>query len=153
MSNPNNYDPATSRYGVRNNVMRETFDYIKQHPNSTSTDVCAALSKRGFNAKSVSAIVAQMLRAAYVKRDENRKLVMLIDEYTPIKYHHKKKGAPTVSGIAALKPDTSKHEGVAKSQHVLQTDSWTPMMVVDYLTLRQARQVYDYLHEFFGGKK
>ena len=155
-------------FEVQNNVTRVTFDYIKLHPGTTSTAASRDLAKHGFKESSVTALMAQFVRAGLAVRDNNHGYRVTVDEYTPMKAaqkYAKKVKAPTKvkpattndhkrpqattpqnDGIAALQPE-------ATSKRVVNTIVFgkPPEEVVKHMNVIQARELYDYLKKMFGG--
>jgi len=152
-------------FEVQNNVTRVTFDYIKLHPGTTSTAASRDLVKHGFKESSVTALMAQFVRAGLATRDNNHGYRVTVDEYTPMKASAKyaKKSSPKPKatandhkrpltttpqndGIAALQPE-------ATSKRVVNTIVFgkPPEEVVKHMNVIQARELYDYLKKIFGG--
>ena len=146
-------------FAVTNNVSRETFNYIKNHPNLTTAEVARALVKQGFKDGSVTSICAQLSKQGQVLKDERTKrLVALADEYSPLKpsTHFKtgkpkkaeSKKAPQNAGLAAIAPQEKERKEPTKSGL---TRHFDPHDIVDTLSVMQARQLYDLLKAIFGG--
>ena len=146
-------------FEVQNNVTRVTFDYIKLHPGTTSTAASRDLAKHGFKESSVTALMAQFVRAGLAVRDNNHGYRVTVDEYTPMKAANKytkktvvkakltpKVREPQNDGIAALQPE-------ATSKRVVNTIVFgkSPEDVIKHMTVFQARELYDYLKKIFGG--
>jgi len=146
-------------FEVQNNVTRVTFDYIKLHPGTTSTAASRDLAKHGFKESSVTALMAQFVRAGLAVRDNNHGYRVTVDEYTPMKASAKyakktvvkakpapKAREPQNDGIAALQPE-------ATSKRVVNTIVFgkPPEEVVKHMNVIQARELYDYLKKMFGG--
>ena len=146
-------------FEVQNNVTRVTFDYIKLHPGTTSTAASRDLAKHGFKESSVTALMAQFVRAGLAVRDNNHGYRVTVDEYTPMKASAKyakktvvkakpapKAREPQNDGIAALQPE-------ATSKRVVNTIVFgkPPEEVIKHMTVLQARELYDYLKKIFGG--
>ena len=146
-------------FEVQNNVTRVTFDYIKLHPGTTSTAASRDLAKHGFKESSVTALMAQFVRAGLAVRDNNHGYRVTVDEYTPMKASAKyakktvvkakpapKAREPQNDGIAALQPE-------ATSKRVVNTIVFgkPPEEVIKHMTVLQARELYDYLKKVFGG--
>lgn len=126
MANPNpviNHAQDKPHFGVSNNIMRTTFDHIKNNNSLFTSDHIRLLVKQGFKENSVTAVIYQLIRAGQVARDANGWLSVTQDAYTPIKVAQKsvkvaeqqdqrrKKVTPIKrrepsEGIAALNPDT-----------------------------------------------
>jgi hypothetical protein len=148
-------------FAIQNNVTRVTFDYIKLHPGTTAAAASRDLTKHGFKESSVTALMAQFVRAGLATRDNNHGYRVMVDEYIPMKAAHKYTKKPAVkakpaskahahepqsSGIAALQPE-------AVSKRVVNTIVFgkTPEEVIKHMTVLQARELYDYLKKIFGG--
>jgi hypothetical protein len=146
-------------FAIQNNVTRVTFDYIKLHPGTTAAAASRDLIKHGFKESSVTALMAQFVRAGLATRDNNHGYRVTVDEYTPMKASAKytKKDAvkakpapkarePQNDGIAALHPE-------ATSKRVVNTIVFgkPPEEVVKHMNVIQARELYDYLKKMFGG--
>ena len=146
-------------FAIQNNVTRVTFDYINLHPGTTAAAASRDLIKHGFKESSVTALMAQFVRAGLATRDNNHGYRVTVDEYTPMKASAKytKKDAvkakpapkarePQNDGIAALHPE-------ATSKRVVNTIVFgkPPEEVVKHMNVIQARELYDYLKKMFGG--
>ena len=146
-------------FTIQNNVTRVTFDYIKSHPGTTAAAASKDLVKNGFKESSVTALMAQFVRAGLATRDNNHGYRVTVDEYVPMKASAKytKKDAvkakpapkarePQNDGIAALHPE-------ATSKRVVNTIVFgkPPEEVVKHMNVIQARELYDYLKKMFGG--
>ena len=146
-------------FAIQNNVTRVTFDYIKSHPGTTAAAASKDLVKNGFKESSVTALMAQFVRAGLATRDNNHGYRVTVDEYTPMKASAKyakkdvvkakpapKAREPQNDGIAALHPE-------ATSKRVVNTIVFgkPPEEVVKHMNVIQARELYDYLKKMFGG--
>ncbi len=146
-------------FAIQNNVTRVTFDYIKLHPGTTAAAASRDLTKHGFKESSVTALMAQFVRAGLATRDNNHGYRVTVDEYVPMKASVKytKKSAvkakpapkarePQNDGIAALQPE-------ATSKRVVNTIVFgkPPEEVIKHMNVIQARELYDYLKKMFGG--
>ena len=150
-------------FAIQNNVTRVTFDYIKLHPGTTAAAASRDLTKHGFKESSVTALMAQFVRAGLAVRDNNHGYRVTVDEYTPMKASakyakkavkvkpattndHKRPQATAGDGIAALQPE-------ATSKRVVNTIVFgkPPEEVIKHMTVLQARELYDYLKKIFGG--
>jgi hypothetical protein len=154
-------------FPIRNNVTRATFNYIHAHPQTTSQAAVRDLEKQGYKASSVTALFAQMTRSNLIVRDVNGGYRALVDEYIPMKNNQKratpKKLIKAHSKVKPAKATESKAVGIA----ALQTDgaeaqvtkrvittiirSRTPEDILNDMNVRQAKELYDYLKNLFGG--
>ena len=148
-------------FAIQNNVTRVTFDYIKLHPGTTAAAASRDLTKHGFKESSVTALMAQFVRAGLAVRDNNHGYRVTVDEYVPMKASAKyaKKTAtkakpaskpkatePQSEGIAALQPE-------ATAKRIVNTIVFgkTPQDVIKNMTVFQAKELYEYLKKLFGG--
>lgn len=153
-------------FPIKNNVTRVVFDYVKLHPGTTATAACKDLVKNGYKESSVTALMAQFVRAGLAVRDNNHGYRVVVDEYTPMKASqkyvnknvksakvkpattsdHKRPQATANDGIAALQP-----EATAKRVTNILVFGKPPEEVIKNMTVLQARELYDYLKKIFGG--
>jgi excinuclease UvrABC ATPase subunit len=77
-----------NKFSVSNNVMRTTFNYIRDNKNSTRKSVLAALAKQGFKESSVNSVISQLGRSKQVHKNFDGTLHAINAEYKPI--HQKK---------------------------------------------------------------
>ena len=151
-------------FPIKNNVTRATFDYVKQHPGTTSTAACKDLVKQGYKGSSITALMAQFVRSGQAVRDNNHGYRVLVDEYIPMKAAQKYTKKPKAhSKIKPAKATESKAVGIA----ALQTDgaeaqvtkrvmttiirARTPEDILNDMTVLQAKELYEYLKKLFGG--
>ena len=102
------------RFGVTNNVSRETFNYVKDNPGSTRKEIIAALELRNFVEKSTSSLLSQMVRQKMM-HITNGLYYADIPEYVPIKTHKpvKSKGlVPAREPVKEKRKYTKKSEGI-----------------------------------------
>lgn len=145
-STPMTAPKTTYPFAVSNNVCRVTFDYVKNHAGTTATEAATALVKRGYKHSSVTSLMAQMVRQGMMRKD-GFKYFTIKDEYAPLKGKYKEKKlaklAKEQGGIATL----PKVKPVA-APAVVATP--TARDIVDTLTLREARELYNELYKYFG---
>jgi hypothetical protein len=146
-------------FAIQNNVTRVTFDYIKLHPGTTSAAASRDLVKHGFKESSVTALMAQFVRAGLAVRDNNHGYRVTVDEYTPMKASAKYTKKPAVKAKPAPKEREPQNDGIAAlqpeatSQRVVNTIVFgkTPEEVIKHMNVFQAKELYDYLKQLFGG--
>jgi hypothetical protein len=137
-------------FGVTNNVTRVTFEHVKNHPGHTASEVAHALVKRGYKPASVTSLMAQMTRQGMMRKD-GLKYYVAQDEYTPLKARSTRKSQAkkaVVGGIATL--PKIKPEIRPEIQPLVIP---TAQDIVDTLTLREARELYNELCKYFGDEK
>jgi hypothetical protein len=146
-------------FEVQNNVTRVTFDYIKLHPGTTSAAASKDLVKHGFKESSVTALMAQFVRAGLATRDNNHGYRVTVDEYKPMKASAKYAKKTVVKAKPALKAREPQNDGIAAlqpeatSKRVVNTIVFgkPPEEVIKHMNVIQARELYDYLKKVFGG--
>ena len=181
MANPNpvvNVAPNKKGFGVSNNVVRVTFETIRDNPHHTAPEYVEMLAKKGFKASSTSSLIYQLIRTHQVHRDDEKRLSVTSDEYTPISYKTQKQlrnkeaiepptqqdkrkvvivkrrtTEDTVQGIAALKADSGEDRVIGMSPALgASYKAFHPSAIVDNLSVLHARELYDYLKKIFTGE-
>ena len=151
-------------FPIKNNVTRVVFDYVKLHPGTTAAAACKDLAKNGYKESSVTALMAQFVRANLAVRDNNHGYRVVVDEYVPMKAaqkytkkpkaHSKVKPAKATEskavGIAALQTDGAEAQ-VTKRVMTTIIRSRTPEDILNDMNVRQAKELYEYLKKLFGG--
>jgi len=102
---------------ITNNVMRETFQCIKDNPGLRNKDISEIMLKKGFKPSSVTSIPSQLFHAKQVDRrdSEGRKgarYYAIVDEYQPMGQTDKKKMAVLKKKVEELK-QVAKGKGIA----------------------------------------
>jgi hypothetical protein len=157
-------------FQTTNNVTRVTFDFVRNNPAMTRTEVGKELAKQGFNNKSVSSLLGQMLRQGML-RETNKLLYANANEYTPIKASSTKKvqqapaPMPERKRVTIVNTRTGEvippvpRMGIASLPATQMTTAlhttpverpWETSDVIDKLTVRQAMAVYSELRNIFG---
>lgn len=138
--------PVTkNQFGVSNNVTRITFDYVKNNPGVTATEAAVALGKQGFKASSVTSIMAQMARSGTMRK-EKYKYFAVADDYTPIKVWKKTdKTLKVEKAIATVEKLAEKAWQGPKEKPTITVQS-----IVENMTMREARELYNELGKYFG---
>lgn len=140
-SKPMTAPKSTYPFAVSNNVCRVTFEYVKNHAGTTATQAATALVKRGYKHSSVTSLMAQMTRQGQMRK-EGFKYYVTQDEYAPLKSTRAVKATKkaVAGGIATL----------PKVKSVAVAVKPTARDIVDTLTLREARELYNELYKYFG---
>jgi len=128
-----------------NNLSKDIFNYIRVHSGAcTGVDVKNAMEAAGYNKISVYSLITQMKRAKMIKEIDGSLRALLV-RYKPVRRTYKKHNdAPKAdAGIAALPS--------AATAPMIKT-TWDAATILDHLSIRQARALYDELHRMFGGK-
>jgi len=154
--------PNGKKYFVTTtNVSRRTFNYVRDNPGCATREVVKALQAEGLNPTSVTSLVSQMARQGFLRRDEDGRYHAVSKEYVPIKTSVRKKLTKAQEAkekkpmvVITRKAQTSDvtevmRERVAQGK-AAPVQEFSAEVFVDRLTLREARQVYVYLRNFFA---
>ncbi len=137
-------------FKTTNNVTRSTFNYVKNNPGNTRTQITVALEAQGFNPSSTTSLVAQMIKQGHM-RETNGAVFAAQPEYTPIKAtrNKKAKAQPAVKEKAQAKP---RPKFVPPTEAPVQINAaWDAETLLNNLSIKQARALYDELRKIFGG--
>jgi hypothetical protein len=136
---------------VTNNVTRVTFEYVRDNPGKNRVEVAKALEKQGYKPGSVSSLLGQMIKQGMM-RESAHLLYVMTNEYTPLK------GSKVVKALAA-KPQEQQRKIVTitrKAAPVAEptpqiNSAWDAEVMLNNLSIKQARALYDELRKIFGG--
>jgi hypothetical protein len=142
--------PTKPYFTVTNNVTRITFDYVRDNPGKTRTEVAKALEKQGYKPGSVSSLLGQMIKQGLI-RESAHLLYAMANEYAPLK------GSKAVKALAAKPQEqqrkivtiTRKAAPVAEPTPVVK--EWSPDDVIDKLTVHQAIALFKALRNVLVG--
>lgn len=132
-------------FKTSNNVSRETFNYIKDNPGVTRTQVAKAMADRGFKKSSAFALSSQFARQGMVRRVDSGLFVTQSD-YTPVKSSKKIKEAK-VTKVTAQKVQAAIME--APVPLAVSHDTSVKTML-SRMSVLQAREMYDELKKIFA---
>jgi hypothetical protein len=158
---------------IKNNVMRETFNFINNNPGMTCKMIATRMEKDGFKPSSVTSVVSQLWRSEQLQKDgityrtavpeylpmsasTNARITRLKKRVEELKVVAKSKGITALpvksGGIAALAPmpapELPKYRPRPEASHVKPFD---PKDILNPLTVYQARALYNELEAMFGG--
>ena len=152
-------------FQTTNNVSRETFNYVRDNPGITRVKAMEDLTAKGYNPRSISALLSQMMAQGMLTGDTQTGMYTSQNEYTPVKAYkvfrapvkaaapQRKKVIVTPLGkrkAGEAKTLKEKKEALLKAPAAY-TPEWSPRTVLDGLSVIQARAVYDELKKLFGG--
>jgi len=142
--------PATKPYfTVTNNVTRVTFDYVRDNPGKTRKEIAIALEKQGFKTGSVTSLLGQMVKQGLFRESANL-LYVTTGEYTPLKSSKKMKALEEKSQAPQGKVVTIVRK--PKDEPTPQINAaWDAETLLNNLSIKQARALYDELRKIFGG--
>lgn len=157
-----------------NNVVRSTFNCVRDNPGSTRSEIANILESQGYKRNSVQSLLGQMIKQNQV-RQTNELLYVNQPEYTPLKSgammarkklreESKPKRTYVKRNAAAKAAAYEEHENynphaveaIPKTKRVASTntllaDTFDAQKFVDGMTLGQAKAVYDALSKIFRG--
>jgi hypothetical protein len=138
-------------FTVTNNVTRVTFDYVRDNPGKTRKEVAVALEARGYKSSSVTSLLGQMVKQGLFRESANL-LYVTTGEYTPLKSSKKMRALeekPQAPQRKIVNITRRAAPEVAPTPHI---DSMLdPVMLLNNMSIRQARALYDELRKIFGG--
>jgi len=151
-------------FTVTNNVCRATFECILDNPGKTRTEIGVMLEKDGFKRSSTTSLMGQMVKQGLVL-DSHGLMYANSMEYKPLK--SAKVWANYVAKQAAEAPKRKRIEIVNKrTGEVITTggtiaastlpmpqinSTWDADVMLNSLSIVQARALYDSLRKIFGG--
>jgi hypothetical protein len=138
---PTTMTPPTSKR-ITSNSTRRTFDYILHNPGRTRAQVITALEADGVLPQSSTSLVSTFIINGNV-RETDGLLYAAQTEYAPLK---RPKPAPE----RAMAKDATP-EAPVQSVAPAEPEPFSVAAILDTLTVRQARAVYDELKHIFGG--
>lgn len=138
----------TIHHNVTTNVTRATFELIASNPvGITRPEATARLIARGYKANSVSSLIGQMLTQRLVREVEGY-LFANQKEYTPLKPAL----AKLTNGKRAQRTGTPRPrpQWVAPAEVAPTPPTTDTASIIDSMSIKQARAVYDELKKIFG---
>lgn len=133
--------PAKKSLPIRNNVMRETFNYILNHPGLTAKIISHHMENMGFKPSSVTSVVSQLKRTGQVVKQG--------DEYVAVASAYIPMGAARKANNKGIK-DIPRQGLKDLSQEPPKTKQQDPLEIVKHMNVYQARELYDHLRCMFG---
>ena len=138
-------------FTVTNNVTRVTFDYVRDNPGKTRKEVAVALEKQGFKPSSVTSLLGQMVKQGLF-RESNELLYVTTGEYTPLKSSKKMKAVAEKQQAPQRKVVTITRRAAPEAEPTPQINAaWDAETLLNNLSIKQARALYDELRKIFGG--
>jgi len=137
-------------FQTTNNVTRATFDYVKNNPGNTRTQIVAALTLQGFKKGSTGSLLGQMVKQGLL-REANGTMFAAKDTYTPLKTSRNK---DQVKPVEAKQPvvHIKKEKPTPVVEAPVQINAaWDAETLLNNLSIKQARALYDELRKIFGG--
>jgi hypothetical protein len=141
-------------FTTTNNVCRATFECIRDNPGKTRKDVCNTLLARGYKTASTTTLIGQMIKQFHV-RESNGLLYAIKTDYEPLKGSKawaKLQGMAQRKHVELVSKSTGKVFNPRPAQEAPQINSaWDADVMLNSLSIVQARALYDSLRKIFGG--
>lgn len=157
----------------------QVFNYIRDNPGVTSRQVSDYFERKGYKSSSTTSLAAQFVRGGMASRDAAGRITMLAQKYAPPitkppklpreernarKEDYRRRAAKRLAtlaakkeaGIAALQVQATPPQPTQTTQLAQPQPAqplllnMTPAQIIDALSVRQARELYAALKEFFG---
>jgi hypothetical protein len=140
-------------FTVTNNVTRITFDYVRDNPGKTRKEVATALEVQGFKPSSVTSLLGQMLKQGLM-RESAHLLYVTSNEYAPLKSSKrlalsKKPQEPQRKVVKLVNTRTGEVLNPTPAPQI--NAAWDAETLLNNLSIKQARALYDELRKIFGG--
>lgn len=143
-----NKPETTMTHKITNNVTRATFNKVAENPGSTRAEIVNMLLTDGYKVASTTSLLTQMLARGNI-RSLNGKLFTNQNEYKPMK-----RIIPTKRRVEKPKPVVvveTPVEPVAVVAAKPVEIPWDADTILNNLSIKQARALYDELRKIFGG--
>jgi len=125
---------------VTTNSTRLTFNYVRDNPGVTRAEAVKALLKLGVKESSSTSLITVMLARGNLRMTAGNALFAAQAEYAPMPKPKK----PKTAGPVAKTP-----EPVVEAVQI--NSAWDAETLLDNLSIKQARALYDELRKIFGG--
>jgi hypothetical protein len=148
---PNGRTMLPHAFKPTNNVSRETFNYIRDNPGLTRSQIGGLMEKKGFNKASVISLMTQFIKQGMVQLS-NGGMVASQSEYTPLKapaktFKHKKPSndmlPPPQKKVAQVTASP------AQTIYISGVNTQSAQELLASMSIVQARSVYDELKKVF----
>lgn len=140
-------------HNVKSNVTHDTFNYVRDNPGLTRSEVISTLIAQGHKKGSITALVGVMVKQGHFSEVKGR-LTANLDEYKPLLaskvFDKQQKAAARKAALAAKKATVVTHPSPATLTPLTTPSDWTVDSVIGSLNVRQAMAVYAELRGIFG---
>ena len=132
-------------FTTTNNVTRATFDFVQYNPGKTRIEIARSLAEQGFAKGSTSSLLGQFIKQGQIA-ERNGYLFAQQAEYTPLKASQRKPAAVEAPALKAEAKTKAKPEAAPQINA-----AWDAETLLNNLSIKQARALYDELRKIFGG--
>lgn len=155
---------STQKFTSCGNASKDAFNYVLINPGCNSKQVAQALPMH--NPTSIKSLLTQFVVQGYIRLDTYGMLFPKLKEYKPLMARNKwnKLHAPapevkpevtTARKVVVIKRRTAQDVAAAQANEgiagLVAAPTWTPEEAMAKLNVIQARQLYDFLKNLFGG--
>ena len=127
-------------------VVVTTFNYVRDHPGCTSSDVNKTLNAKGYPDTSVSSVISKLIQRGFINRDESGRLNTTKLEYKPDRRHFKNRVAkPVVKTRAKPAPKWKPPAMIPMPEPTI----YTKQSLIDTISIREAKELYIELKKIF----
>jgi hypothetical protein len=141
-------------HNVTSNVTLSTFNYVRDNPGKTRTDVAKALILQGCKKSSTTSLLGVMVKQGYIRETQGL-LYTNIPAYKPLKSSRafaKANGIKLVPRKSKAKVEVKVEAPAPAAPAAPQINSaWDAETLLNHLSIKQARALYDELRTIFGG--
>lgn len=140
---------------------KRIFDYIAANPGNKHMEYSKAFVKQGIKLNSATSLISQMIRNNLLNRDIDGKITPATTEYRTIKkmppiQKHKPKRNLTLIVKKVASEGSKQSEGIAAiatatTPSPRMATVWDAKVMIDNLSVSQARALYDELTKIFRG--
>jgi hypothetical protein len=148
MTNQTTRTVPHSAFAPSNNVCRATFESIRTNPGKTRQEHATLLETAGYKRSSTTSLIGQMVKQNLV-RDTGGVLSTITSEYRPIK--SSKAFAKMQEAAQPKKVVTLKRREPEEAPAPQINSAWDAEVMLNNLSIKQARALYDELRKIFGG--
>jgi hypothetical protein len=132
-----------------NNVTRATFNCVRDNPGKSRIEITRLLAEQGFAKSSTSSLLGQFIKQGQLA-ERNGFLFAQQAEYTPLKTSQRKAAVVEAPVKAAAKPRPPFIPVPAEAAPQINA-AWDAETLLNNLSIKQARALYDELRKIFGG--
>ena len=127
---------AETGHSITSNSTRATFNYVRDNPGVTRESAVAALERMGVPQGSSTSLLSTMVTRGNIRKTVDGALFAAQPEYKPLP-NPKPKAAPV--------------EAPKAPEPVQLNAAWDADTLLNHLSIKQARALYDELRKIFGG--
>lgn len=133
---------TNAHHKVTTNSTRLTFNYVRDNPGITRSSAVAGLSQMGVPTGSSASLITTMIARGNLRVTAEGALFAAQPEYKPLP-------KPKSNKPKAKKVEAAESPKIAEPAQI--NSAWDAETLLDNLSIKQARALYDELRTIFGG--